>query len=323
MDTLTTADMNAGWISTHNIPDDERRHFWLNHVNKRVIQVDCPAAVNEGIEASLRHLDLDRVRLNQIRANTHSVQRSQADIVGDSRHSVFLCFMLAGQGFSYQGTHGIQHAPGDIILYDTLMPYGQGFPADMEMLVMDMPEPLAKNYLKDWQRGSLLHLHRDTRFSDTSCAQLFKLLEQITNHNTPSARQASLTSELLENIESLIANTCGSSVDQDLWRACQRHIMQHLQDDNLTTEQLAKDLNISVRKLHRTFADKGASVKSYIWQQRLEQCRKALLAPSMANRNISEIAFAWGFNDAAHFSRRYKAAFGESPMQTRQALQHR
>ncbi|GGC12138.1 transcriptional regulator [Marinobacterium zhoushanense] len=320
MDNFSATVSGADWVSTHDIPSVERRSYWLNHVNKRVIQVDCPAEVKEGIDASLRHLDLECMRLNQIRANTHSIQRSLANIAHDDRHSVFLCFMLSGEGFSYQGTQCVQHSPGDIILYDTLMPYGQGFPEDMEMVVMDLPEPLAKQYLRDWQRGDLLHLHRDTRFADTSCETLFRLLNAITDQRASANQQSTHASDLLENIEALISNICSGNRDQDFWRQCRRYIQQHLQEDSLTTARLARELNTSTRKLHRTFAENGLSVQNYIWQQRLEQCRKDILAPSLANRSVSEIAFKWGFNDASHFSRRYKAHYGESPVETRKAL---
>lgn len=320
MDHQLSTTQNSDWISTHGVPDNERRNFWLNHVHKQVIHVDCPVGVDEGIKASLRHLDLDQLRLNQIRANAHSVQRSQADIVRDSRHSVFLCFMMEGQGFSYQGTQCAQHSPGDIVLYDTLMPYGQGFSDDMEMVVMDLPEPIANQYVRNWERGNLLHLQRDTRFADTNAEMLFQLLNTALDQPVSGHKQANLVGELLENIEVLLSNVCSGSRDQNLWSYCQRYIDQHLQDEHLTTALLAKGLNISTRKLHRTFAENGFSVQSYIWQRRLERCRTEILSPALANRNVSEIAFKWGFNDAAHFSRRYKTRYGETPVQTRKML---
>ncbi|MGH8431886.1 MAG: AraC family transcriptional regulator, partial [Solimonas sp.] len=35
---------------------------------------------------------------------------------------------------------------------------------------------------------------------------------------------------------------------------------------------------------------------------------------------VSEVAFAFGFNDAAHFSRSFKARFGFSPRDSRPAV---
>ena len=320
MENLLRAVSNKEWVSTLDIPSDERNRYWLDHVHQKVIHVDCPSEADSGIEASLRQIDLEAIRFNQIRTNTHSVQRSRTDIARDERHSVFLCFMLGGEGFSYQGTQCVQHAPGDIVLYDTQMPYGQGFPADMDMVVMDIPLSLAKKYLGAWNRGNLLHFHRITRFSDTSSSRLFELLNDIANPSISSDAQWKTGNDLLENIDALVSNVCSDSRDLDFWRLCCRYIQQNLQDETLTTTKLAKELNASTRKLHRTFADHGVSIQNYIWQQRLEQCRKEIMTPSLANRRVSEIAFKWGFNDASHFSRRYKAYFGESPVETRKLL---
>jgi AraC-like DNA-binding protein len=74
---------------------------------------------------------------------------------------------------------------------------------------------------------------------------------------------------------------------------------------------------MSVRYLHRLFEDAGASVRATILARRLDRCRDALAGSP--RRSISEIAFAWGFNDAAHFSRVFKARFGGSPRDLRAA----
>jgi transcriptional regulator GlxA family with amidase domain len=56
-----------------------------------------------------------------------------------------------------------------------------------------------------------------------------------------------------------------------------------------------------------------------IWQQRLTACRRELADASMAHRSVSDIAFSWGFNEAAHFSRSFREQFGLSPREWRQA----
>jgi AraC-like DNA-binding protein len=37
----------------------------------------------------------------------------------------------------------------------------------------------------------------------------------------------------------------------------------------------------------------------------------------LCNRTITEIAFGWGFSDAAHFSRIFRARFGCAPRELR------
>jgi AraC-like DNA-binding protein len=76
-------------------------------------------------------------------------------------------------------------------------------------------------------------------------------------------------------------------------------------------------LGISLRYLHRLFEDVGDSVGRLILAQRRDRCRDALANPPYARRSVSEIAFACGFNDAAHFSRSFKARLGMSPRDAR------
>jgi len=44
----------------------------------------------------------------------------------------------------------------------------------------------------------------------------------------------------------------------------------------------------------------------WIWGMRLDRCRNDLASPALAARSIGEIAFYWGFNDVAHFSRAFR-----------------
>jgi len=39
----------------------------------------------------------------------------------------------------------------------------------------------------------------------------------------------------------------------------------------------------------------------------------------LAHRHVSEIAFAWGFNDLSHFGRVFREHFGMSPRDFRQS----
>jgi AraC-like DNA-binding protein len=61
----------------------------------------------------------------------------------------------------------------------------------------------------------------------------------------------------------------------------------------------------------------GCSLSDWIWSLRLDAAKRELCDPAQAARSISEIAFACGFNDAAHFSRAFRARFGCPPRDLR------
>jgi AraC-like DNA-binding protein len=45
----------------------------------------------------------------------------------------------------------------------------------------------------------------------------------------------------------------------------------------------------------------------------LVACRRDLVYPRLASRSVSGIAFSWGFNEAAPFSRSFKEQYGLTP----------
>ncbi|MFI1453794.1 helix-turn-helix domain-containing protein [Streptomyces roseus] len=87
---------------------------------------------------------------------------------------------------------------------------------------------------------------------------------------------------------------------------------RRLADAELSPAMLARELNVSVRTLHRAFAAVGEQVGTYIRHRRLHEARLALSAPS-GRLSISELAAHWQFADGSHFTRAFKKHFGQTP----------
>jgi AraC-like DNA-binding protein len=92
---------------------------------------------------------------------------------------------------------------------------------------------------------------------------------------------------------------------------------------DLTPEQVAQAIGVSERYLRDLFATIGTSPARFVWSYRLERCRIALTDRLQAHRSISEIAFAWGFNDMSHFSKLFRDSLGMSPREYRTSAQLR
>ncbi|WP_225900723.1 MULTISPECIES: helix-turn-helix domain-containing protein [unclassified Streptomyces] len=87
---------------------------------------------------------------------------------------------------------------------------------------------------------------------------------------------------------------------------------RRLADPELSPAMLARELNVSVRTLHRAFAAVGEQVATYIRHRRLQEARLALTAPS-GGLSISELAAHWQFADSSHFTRTFKKHYGQTP----------
>lgn len=99
-------------------------------------------------------------------------------------------------------------------------------------------------------------------------------------------------------------------------------ILNNLADPELTVTSIASRVGLSPRYLHSLFADDTLSLMQWVQEQRLLRSRAELAAPTAATRTIAQIAYACGFNDAAHFSRSFQKRFAVSPREFRAGLKH-
>jgi AraC family transcriptional regulator, positive regulator of tynA and feaB len=96
-----------------------------------------------------------------------------------------------------------------------------------------------------------------------------------------------------------------------------RYVRSHLQDLNLGPASIAYAYSMSVRALHALFEDGETSVAGLVRSERLARCLEDLQQPN--GGSVTDIAFRWGFCDAAHFSRVFKRTFGTTPSEVRHA----
>ena len=111
--------------------------------------------------------------------------------------------------------------------------------------------------------------------------------------------------------------TSRSATREAMRAEIRRYVRTHLQDPALDPASIARAYSMSVRALHALFEDADASVAGLVRSERLARCLEDLQRPNAGS--VTEIAFRWGFCDAAHFSRVFKREFGATPSEIRRA----
>lgn len=156
--------------------------------------------------------------------------------------------------------------------------------------------------------------------------QLADNLDQLAGNldQLAGATGARLAHSALDLVTTVFTRELGlDEVSTDPHRALMRRIRAHI-DRNLASTDLgpasiASAHFISTRHLHGLFQEQGVTVSTWIRTRRLQQCRRDLLDPMLADRPVAAIAARWGFVDAAHFSRAFKSTYGVSPSEYRAA----
>jgi AraC-like DNA-binding protein len=176
------------------------------------------------------------------------------------------------------------------------------------------------------------HLHFDAAMADpATAARWLALLRFLLATLNGGAKAASMLE--LAAIEDLLMLTLLSNQPHNFagpaaglpddaastyFGRADRYIREHLADD-IALADIANAAYCSPRSLARAFRQAGqAAPMRHVHQLRLERIRAALLAPASDGRTVAELAFAWGYRHLGEFNRQYRAAFGETPSQTRE-----
>lgn len=95
------------------------------------------------------------------------------------------------------------------------------------------------------------------------------------------------------------------------------YVRAHLADRDLTAASIAAAHHVSVRHLYASLARAGIGLHDTIRSWRLEECRRDLRAPACAHLTVGSVGARWGFADASHFGRMFRAAYGVTPREWR------
>ena len=271
---------------------------------------DLPEAAPVG---QIRSIPMGGGSLWSILSPPVMVSYSPATGMEDSRSSISLMMLMDGAMVVGQSHRACELNAGDLCLIDERFPFhlhGQG---RSELVFLRMPRRAVLSrhpYLEHRTAGLLAR--------DDPGALLLRDTLQNVVQSAPDLREDQRSSVLSAMVQLLgaAASPRSAQVDDVNWRvrAAMAFIEMNLGDGDLTADQVARAQGVSRRRLDQVLRRAmGVSVTGQIWNRRLEQAAADLVDPRFRAQSVSQIAFGAGFEDAAHFSRAFKARFGHTP----------
>jgi AraC-like DNA-binding protein len=270
----------------------------------------------------IRGAGVDEVHVSDVRASDHQVHRTPELIARGDAPFFKVSLMLQGSGLLIQDGREAVLSPGDLAVYDTSRPYSLVFDEDFRTMVVMFPRHLIT--LPPDMVGQLTAVRVPGTDGLASVVtpyltQLAANLDQF--HGTTGARLAHSALDLVTTVFSHELGLDGATNDphRALMQRIRGYIDRNLASTDLGPASIAAAHYISTRHLHGLFQEQGTTVSTWIRTRRLEQCRRDLTDPVLADRPVAAIAARWGFVDAAHFSRAFKSTFGVAPSEFRAA----
>ncbi|MFY0565923.1 helix-turn-helix domain-containing protein [Archangium lansingense] len=308
-------------LTTARVPPREQFDFWHEVVCRQFVPLDTRREESGPFQGCLDATQVGGLVVTDITADPQQVVRSRQSIASSDPDLIMACLHLEGMGAVEQDERLAWLSPGDLVMFDSTRPYRLLFDSRFRQLVFHFPRQRLLPRLVAPRAAMAVSVNGRAGVGRLAADFLRSLGEQAGALDVRSAPT------IVEQVLGLLALAFGTPSEPEdepaspahlaRLRRLQAYLEEHLSEPELSPADLAAAHHISVRYLHRLFELSGCSMGDWLRERRLVRCAEALRDTRQAGRSVSEIAFAWGFNDASHFSRAFKQRFGMSPREYR------
>ena len=307
-------------LSTKGLPASGRAAAWGELYATRMSHVEFVPGNKDNFDAELKYSDFGPVKLARLSVDRCSVERTRNHIVHDTRR--LYNFLLQAEGASTFFHCGKEShlSEGDFVLCDTGLPHYFETQGKSVTVMVRVPSETLRSYLPTPEQFCGEHLGRASGMTGTVAA----MVRELTNRDREPGPlyEDRVARYLLEMIsmsytEGMEAANSASAIAWQRRKDVLQYIEDHLRDPELSPATIAEGLRLSPRYLRTIFSSGGEKMSAYILRRRLEECARQMATQAWAAHTLTEIAFSWGFNSAAHFTRTFNEKYGLAPREYR------
>jgi len=253
-----------------------------------------------------------------IGCNAQRVERTCRDARLDGVDHYFAVFQVGGQSAMTHNDQALRLAVGDVAFVDAAQPvtyFADNKGAPWNTVTLNLPRQSLVSHLGFEPKGGLY------RRSGTAAGRLLFDLIQETDKGEGSAfspADSYMQLAVYDLVGSLFAPSDPWPVSRHANKLFARicgAIKDGFSDPDFGPVEVAAEAGISLRYLQKLFMERGSTCSEFIYSLRLDHAarllhRRALLG---TGQPLSEIAYACGFRDYAHFARKFRHRFGYPP----------
>lgn len=303
--------------STEGLHGDDALDFWREAVAEAFVPVTVTADVEpQDFHGEVRAKPLGPLGVAVIDAQPQQVHRTPEP---GPEQVFFLNLPLRGTARVSQDGQATWLRPGDFALLDSSRPFDLHFPEPFEQLSLVIPASLVPGPPSPLGGG----MTGVAVSADSGAGHIASCALQALAHEE-SWRGGHDEGLLAHRLVDLVTLAAGSGCPTRapvggrlLLQAALDQVDRSLDDVGLSPAAVADAVGVSVRYLHRLFADEGTTFGRYVLQRRLERCHRELLDPALCRQPVSLTARRHGLPDPTHFARVYRARYGQTPREVR------
>jgi AraC family transcriptional activator of tynA and feaB len=306
-------------LSTDDVAEKDRFSYWQDVLYRAIGKFELTSRSRARFDAHLDVSPVGDLHVANFTGSSQTLRRTKSMIrSGDADNYVLLLESSKTFVIDHNGHQRSGH--GGMVLVDIARPRCASHPDGADFIDICIPRQVMERALGPARRAAGLALDPKqpmfpviSSFLRTMCAQA-KSLDPAS-----ATRMSNIAIDLIATgFAERIAHSQPMSGAALLLRA-QSYINDNLGVAGLSVRDVAAALQVSPRRLHQAATDEGISLVEWMWERRLARARAMLTAPESSSMPIAIVGYQCGFVDQAHFSRRFKQRFDESPRDHRLA----
>lgn len=318
-------------VSVDALPSARRSGVWRDAVCDAFVRLECEPDRHIPMRGQLEAGTLGDLHVARVSSTPQLVRRTDSAVAQAQDAFVLLSVQLRGITVVAQDQREAVLTPGSVAFYDTSRPYTLRLPKDFDQVVLHVPRHTLQALTPAGMAHMAERLPPADPFAQAIVALAPRLLQAVASSRPDMAeRTAAVAQELMAlALESLTTTSprpatraeplpapASAASSALVWRT-RELIGRQLDDADLSPARLAAQAHVSLRRLQEVFQAQGTTVSDCIWALRLDFARSLLASATHPPESIGAIAWRAGFQDVAHFSRRFRQRFGLSPTEYR------
>lgn len=308
------------FYTTKKLLGHRRAELWRQFISETFVELDCNGMSRDDFFGELRARSVGGLGISTITTDAYDVFRTSSSINNSSTDDFIVSVQTEGSSTIRQLDREVTLNPGDFTIYDATMPYHLHFESRLSQLVVKIPRDNLKQYIGSPETLTALHIKGNSGIAQITTKFAQSVFDQT--NDLDEKNQTQIADTLVSLLSTSIREATAQMERAPRNRATQllrikQFIALHLRNPDLSVQAIAEAHDITERYVQTLFEPEGITPGRYIWNERLKAAEIDLVNPLLLHRSISEICFAWGFNDTAHFSRAFKTRYTVSPREYR------
>lgn len=285
-------------------------------------QPSLPAAANiqsppdfPDFPDNLPGFTLGEMTVCHLASNPATFQRRPLHIPSGGIDDIIVAFIEEGALRQDESSTAVRAGNGDIIAYAAARPLVPCLDATSIFFFRFTKQLLLARFAQLEHRLAV-KIAEHSSMSDLLLA-MAKEACKLNQRGANDLVKAKFSQALLETLSTALQLEIGAGAlrhkprHAEIYQRALYFIQENLADHRLSSQNIAEHVCVSERTLARIFAAHGGGIAQTIWSSRLQKAKKLITSGQV--RQVSEAAAICGFSEMSHFSKAFRAEFGDCP----------